>query len=84
MKIEAGDDSHFLIDGIGHQRGRYDIFVNSTRVGLRRQNGEFVKNREEQVVGELSDFTNASDAQFADIQAFADYVKGFIFIKGSL
>ena len=81
MKIEPGNEEHFLIDDIPYQRGACRIFVNSTRVGL-KENGQFIEIREKSVVDELSAFTNSSDSSFENIQEWIDYVKTFIFIKG--
>jgi len=76
MKIEAGNDEYFLVDSIPRQRGTYEIFKNTTRVGLKRPDGSFL------LVDMLDTFTNASDGSFATIQIWVDYVKTFIFIKG--
>lgn len=81
MKIEAGNEEYFLIDGVPQQRGSCRIFVNSTMVGL-KENGEFIEVHEKRVVDKLDTFTNSSDGSFASIQDWVDYVKTFIFIKG--
>ena len=84
MKIEPGNEEYFLIDGIPHQRGRYDLFINTNKVGLMRQNGEFLQNKEQQVIDDFGNFTNGSSAAFASVDAFVAYVKTFIFIKGAI
>ena len=74
-KIQAGDDAHWLLNGIPHQRGQFDISGIGDYVEL------YSLTTNKTLTGRLlySQYTDATDTPYATKQALIDDLKTFFF-----
>ena len=76
-KIQAGDDAHWLLNGVPHQRGQFDV---SARIGQGIVTIYSTQTNKQLATGDFSSFTDATDTPYISTQALVDDLKTFFFV----